>query len=217
MMRRVELLPARYAAQKKERRSVGAIVIAGLLALLLLLGYWFLLGGQISTERNRLAAAQSENALLQAQIAELQRFAELEAEVQEKRVALQSVFLGDINWPSLLTEVAMVIPGEVWLTSMNGSAVAAEGGSAVGTETAAIRISNDAPTGRLQFTGTSLTLPGVAKWLIRQGTSEAFSAVFLNTATVTETTPEEQGSVTFDSTLELNAEALSDRFQRVLP
>jgi len=217
MMRRVELLPARYEAQKRERRNVGAVVIAGLLVLLLLLGYWFLIGTQINTEKNRLATAQSTNLALQTEIDALQKFALLEAELQQQRTALQSVFVGDINWPSLLTEVAMVIPGEVWLTTLNGSAAAAEGGAPVGTETAAIRISNEAPSGRIQFSGSSLTLPGVAKWLIRQGASEAFSAVFLNTATVTESTPEQQGSTTFDTTLELSTEALSQRFQRNLP
>lgn len=217
MMRRVELLPERYEARKRERRNVGVVIIAGLLALLMLLGYWFLIGAQISTEKRRLAAAQAENATLEVRIADLQKFALLAAEVQAHRTALQSVFVGDINWPSLLTEVAMVIPGEVWLTALNGSAAAAEGGSPVGTETAAIRISNDVPSGRIQFTGASLTLPGVAKWLISQAKVEAFSAVWLNSATTVETTPTQQGSTTFDSTLELSVEALSQRFQRDLP
>lgn len=217
MMRRVELLPARYEARRRERRNLGAVVIAGLLALLLLLGYWFLIGAQINTEKNRLAAAQAENAALQVRINELQRFALLAAEVQAQRSALQSVFVGDINWPTLLTEIAMVIPGEVWLTALTSSATAAEGGSPVGTETAAIRISNELPAGRIQFTGASLTLPGVAKWLISQSKVEAFSAVWLNSATTAETAPEQQGSTTFDSTLELSVEALSQRFQRDLP
>ena len=217
MMRRVDLLPARYEARKREKRTVGIIVVAALLALLMLLAYWFLLGTQISSEKNRLATAQSTNLGLQSQIDELQKFALLEAELQQKRTALQTVFVGDVNWPSLLTEIAMVIPGEVWLTSMNGSAAAAEGGSPVGTETAAIRISNEAPTGRILFTGSALTLPGVAKWLIRQGTADAFSAVWLNSAITTEATPDQQGSTQFDSTLELSSEALSQRFQRDLP
>ncbi len=217
MMRRVELLPARYEARKRERRNVGAVVIAGLFVLLILLGYWFFVGTQINTEKNRLAAAQAENAALEVRIAELQRFAVLAADVQARRTALQTVFIGDVNWPSLLTEVAMVIPGEVWLTALNGSAAAADGGTAVGTETAAIRISNDVASGRIQFTGASLTLPGVAKWLISQAKVEAFSAVWLNSATTVETTPTQQGSTTFDSTLELSAEALSQRFQRDLP
>ena len=211
MMRRIDLLPTRYVERRRARRNTGIVTIAALLVLLLLLGWWFLLGSQIATERENLAAAQAENAQLSQQIAELQRFADLEAEVQSKRAALASVFAGDIRWPALLTEIAMVIPGEVWLTSWLSSAGTVEGAGTVGTETASVRISNDLPTGRIQFTGQSLSMPGVAKWLIRLGTVRAFSAIWLNSANAAEGTGGVPGLVTFDSTLELGEDALSKR------
>ncbi len=212
MMRRIDLLPTRYVERRRERRNTGVVVIASLLILLLLLGWWFLLGSQINTEEDNLAAAQAENAQLNQQIAELQHFADLELEVQTKRAALASVFAGDIRWPALLTEIAMVIPGEVWLTSWTSSAGATEGAGTVGTETATVRISNDLPTGRIQFAGQSLSMPGVAKWLIRLGTVRAFSAIWLNSASATEGSDGVPGLVSFDSTLELGEDALSKRF-----
>ena len=212
MMRRIDLLPTRYVERRRDRRNTGVVVIAALLVLLLMLGWWFLLGSQINTEEENLAAAQVENAQLQQQIAELQHFADLELEVQTKRAALASVFTGDIRWPALLTEIAMVIPGEVWLTNWTSSAGATEGAGTVGTETATVRISNDLPTGRIQFTGQSLSMPGVAKWLIRLGTVRAFSAIWLNSATAREATEGVPGLVSFDSTLELGEDALSKRF-----
>jgi Tfp pilus assembly protein PilN len=189
------------------------ILISGVLVFLLLLFYWIILGSQISTEEDNLDAAQQTNAQLQAQIAELQRFADLDAEVTAKRQALQTVMAGDIRWPALLTEVAMVIPGEVWLTNLAGSAGATEGAAPVGTETAAVRISNRTPVGRIQFSGNALSMPGVARWLIRQGTVDAFSAIWLNSASAAAPTEGVPGIVTFDSTLELGEDALSDRFQ----
>lgn len=212
MMRRIDLLPTRYVERRRDRRNTGVIVVAAMLILLLMLGWWFLLGSQIATENDNLAAAQVENAQLNQQIAELQRFADLELEVQTKRQALASVFAGDIRWPALLTEIAMVIPGEVWLTSWISSAGTTEGAGSVGTETAAVRISNDVPTGRIQFSGQSLSMPGVAKWLIRLGTVRAFSAIWLNSASAQEGTEGVPGLVTFDSTLELGEDALSKRF-----
>lgn len=211
-MRRIDLLPTRYVERRRDRRNTGIVVVVALLVLLLLLGWWFLLGSQITTEEGNLAAAKAENAVLGQQIAELQRFADLEAEVQTKRAALASVFTGDIRWPALLTEIAMVIPGEVWLTNWISSAGSVEGAGTVGTETAAIRISNTVPTGRIQFSGQSLSMPGVAKWLIRLGTVRAFSAIWLNSATAQEGTEGVPGLVTFDSTLELGDDALSKRF-----
>lgn len=212
MMRRIDLLPTRYVERRRERRNTGIVVVSALLVLLLLLGWWFLLGSQIATEEDNLATAQAVNAQLNEEIASLQRFADLEIELQTKRQALASVFAGDIRWPALLTEIAMVIPGEVWLTSWQSSAGATEGAGTVGTETAAVRISNQSPTGRIQFSGQSISMPGVARWLIRLGTVRAFSAIWLNSASAAEATEGVPGLVTFDSTLELGEDALSRRY-----
>jgi Tfp pilus assembly protein PilN len=212
MIRRMDLLPDRYLAKRKERREAVTVVVAGLLVLLLLLGWWFLLTGQVSDEEDKLASVQAQNATLEAQIAELQQFSDLQAQIQAKSGALSTVMAGDVNWPSLLTELAMVIPGEVWLETLTASAGATEGSSQVGTETAEIRVARNTPVGRIAFTGKSLTMPGVARWLIRQASVRVFSAVWLNSATAEETEGS-IGDVTFDSTLELGRGALSRRYE----
>lgn len=212
MMRRIDLLPSVYEDRRRQRRNVTTVFIVGLLFLLLLVGWWFWLGTQISDAENDLAQARSRNDALQAQIDELQQFAELDAEVQAKRTSLQTVFAGDVDWPAILTEVAMVIPGEVWLTNLTSSAGTTEGASPVGTETAAIRIDDNEPFGRIAFQGSSLSMPGVAKWMLRLESVREFFAVYLNSATASE---QEVGTplVTFDSTLELSNKAASGRFQ----
>lgn len=213
MMRRVDLLPERYVARRRERRNLFIVAVAALVLLLLLLGYWLVLGTQISSAENDLAATQAQNEQLQRQIDELQRFALLEQEVIAKRTALQTVMAGDVRWPGLLTELAMVIPGEVWLSGLNGSAGTTEGASAVGTETAPIRITDRVTFGRIQFQGNALSMPGVARWLIRLGQVDSFAALWLNSATRSEATLGNPSVTTFDSTLELGDEALSGRFQ----
>jgi Tfp pilus assembly protein PilN len=214
-MRRIDLLPQRYAEQRRQRRNLGLVVVAGLVALLLLVGWWFLLGQQIGNAEDQLADVQATNAQLESQIAELQRFAELEAEVQAKRQALRTVFAGDVDWPAVLTEVAMVVPGEVWLTNLTASAGQTEGAAPVGTETAEVRISKGQPFGRIQFQGQSLSMPGIARWMLRLESVREFAAVYLNSAAEAEGG---EGTaveiVTFDNTLELSNKAASGRFQR---
>ena len=212
MMRRIDLLPAVYEERRRGRRNLVGVFLAGLLVLLLLLGWWFFLGMQINDAEDDLAQVQATNASLESQIAELQRFAELAAEVEAKRTALQTVFAGDIDWPALLTEVAMVIPGEVWLTNLTASAGTTEGAAPVGTETAAIRIDAREPFGRISFTGNALSMPGVAKWMLRLETVREFFAVYLNSATASDA---ETGPVLVDfgTTLELSDKAASGRFQ----
>lgn len=215
MMRRIDLLPEAYATKQRERRSIAMVVVATLVVLLLLIVWWVGLGTQVSSAKNDLIEAQNRNADLQAQISKLNHFAQLQNEVQTKTQALQAVMAGDVDWPAILTEVAMVIPGEVWLTNLTTSAGQTEGAEPVGTETNAIRVSNATPFGRIHFAGCSLTMPGVAKWLIRLGTVKAFSAIWLNSATAPESAT--TCPVQFDSTLELGDKAGSERFERGLP
>jgi Tfp pilus assembly protein PilN len=215
MMRRIDLLPSSYAEKRRQRRNLGLVIVAGLVVLVLLIGWWFWLGLQISDAEDELATVQATNAALQAEIDELSRFAELAAEVQAKQSALQTVFAGDIDWPALLTDLAMVVPGEVWLTNLQASAGSTEGAAAAGTETAEIRIDSKEPFGRILFQGQSLTMPGVAKWMLRLEGVKEFFAVWLNSATAGAA---EDGAgvglVTFDNTLELSEKSASGRFQR---
>ena len=38
-MKRIDLLPQRYAEQRRQRRKLGLVMVAGLVALLLLVGW----------------------------------------------------------------------------------------------------------------------------------------------------------------------------------
>lgn len=216
MMRRLELLPESYQAERRQRRNIASVVAAGVVVLAVLLGYWLLLGVRIASAERELARETARNEALQADIASLQRFAELEQEVAAKRAALVTVMKGDVDWPSVLTEIAMVIPGEVWLRSLTASAGTTEGATTVGTETAPVRINPEQPFGRMQFQGTSLSMSGVAKWMLRFGAVKEFDALWLNAASETEL-GEGVPVVDFDATLELNDEASSRRFQEQLP
>jgi Tfp pilus assembly protein PilN len=212
MMRQIDLLPASYAEKRRDRRNLGLVVTGGMVVLVLLAGWWFMLGTQVGDAKNELAEVQAQNASLQQQIAELQRFADLEAEVVAKEQALQTVMAGDIAWPSVLTEVAMQVPSEVWLKGITASAATLEATTQVGTETAPIRIANKQTAGRVQFEGSSLSMPGVAKWMLRLKDSREFQAVFLDVAQ--EATEGDSGTKYFDftSTLELTNKATSGRF-----
>jgi len=194
------------------------VAVAGLVIVVVLLAWWVFLGTQISTEHERLAEVQATNADLQAQIEWLGRLARLEQEVQQRQAALQTAMTGDVDWPAVLTEVAMVVPGEVWLTSLQGSAVTDET-SPVGTEDAEIDVAEREPFGRVQFQGTSLSMPGIGKWMIRLGSVKDFQAVWLNSATEKPAQIElgVPASFDFDSTIEFNERASSLRFQEGRP
>ena len=211
-MRRVDLLPPTYVQRRRERNNTVIVAVAIAVVLLLLVGWWFFLGTKINDAEETLAEVQAQNAELNQEIAELQRFVELENEVKGKRQALQTVMQGDVDWPGLLAEIAMVIPGEVWLTNLTGSAGTTEGATQVPTETSSIPISDLEPFGRIQFQGKSLTMPGIAKWMVRLEGVESFFAVYLQSA-VEEDSVTGVKTFTFNSSLELSDKAASGRHQ----
>jgi Tfp pilus assembly protein PilN len=212
MMRRIDLLPAIYAQRRRERRNLVVVVVAAIVALLLLVGWYVALGFQINGAEEELADRQAQNLVLQQQITELQQFANLEIEVQNKRAALQTVMAGDLDWPALLTEIAMVIPDDVWLENLTTSAGATEGAETAPTEANPIDIDARQTFGRIIFAGKSLSMRAVANWLIRLETVDEFLAVYLGSATQSE---DETGVPVFDfsTTLELGEKAVSKRFQ----
>lgn len=214
MIRRIDLLPAAYAERRRQNRirAVGVLVIA--VVAFGLFAYSLYLGSQVSDARSELEAIQSRNQVLQGQIAELQRFADLDAEVKSKKTALVTVFAGDIDWPAIMTEIAMVVPGEVWLESFVASAGDTEGAAQVPTETNAIRLTRQIAAGRITFDGNSAScMPGVAKWLIRLATVDEFDAAWLSSATEPDVQPGCDPPVAFASSLEMNDKALSHRFE----
>ena len=214
-MRRIDLLPPSYLQRRKERNSLLIVAIVTAVVLLLLVGWWFFLGTQVNDAQAELARLQEANLTLDQEIQSLQRFVLLENEVAAKRGALQMVMTGDVDWPGTLAEIAMVIPGEVWLTNLTASAGTTEGATQVPTEASPIPISDLEPFGRIQFQGQSLSMPGVAKWMVRLENVDSFFASYLQNAVAnTEAT---QKTVTFGTTIELGAEAASGRFQQRIP
>jgi len=214
-MRRIDLLPPSYLQRRRERSSLVLVAVATAVVVLLLVGWWFLLGLRINDAEAELQQAQEANAELDRQIQELQRFVLLQNEVDAKRQSLQTVMTGDVDWPGILAEIAMVIPGEVWLTNLTASAGVTEGATTVPTETSPIPLSDLEPFGRIQFQGSSLSMPGVAKWMIRLEGVDSFFATYLQNATAGEA---EGGGevVTFGTSIHLSDEAASRRFQQRL-
>ena len=213
-MRRIDLLPPAYAQRKRERNALLMVGVAAVVLVLLLLGWWFWLGMKINDAETELALIQQTNQELEADIAELQRFVDLQNEVDAKRTALQTVMTGDVDWPGVLAEIAMVMPGEVWLTNLTGSAGTTEGFTSAPTETAPIPLSADETFGRIQFQGSSLTMPGVAKWMLRLEGVDSFFATYLSSATAEEV--ENQKTFSFQTSIQFSDEAASGRFQQRL-
>lgn len=207
-MRRINLLPGEIAVQRRARRQTSLLIILFVVWIVLLGAVWLIRQGQLRQEEERLAAAQARARTLEAQIAELQQFADLERAVKLKEQILQTAMAGDVAWSRLLIELSMIIPGESWLTSFNGAAVAAAPPAAPPPGQPAPPVS----LGTLNFSVVTVDgFPGVAKWLTRMPELKSLQNIWVPSATKGLIGAREV--VSFPSTSELSGEAASGRYQ----
>ena len=205
-MSQVNLLPPERRQRQAVRRATSIVVLAGL-ALLAVIGvFYFLQVQQLSGVQDDLEVQQARNAELEGQIAGLQEFADLQAELVAKQQLLTTIFANEVSWSSALLDVSRVIPDASYLTNLTGQitpVVAVEGVPTVtgGTpETTLI--------GAMTFSGVARETETIATWLTRLEQVQGWVNAWVNSAT-------EQASFsriyTFQNGLDLTQEAVTER------
>jgi Tfp pilus assembly protein PilN len=126
---------------------IGAVVVTGVLCVGFLMQ-----SAKVAEKRNELDAARAELALVPPPAAQTSTGTDALAGEEALRVtALQGALSGRIAWDRLLREVSLVLPGDVWLSSL-GLATPVVGGT-LGTD--------------FQISGTAYSHEGVARLLSR--------------------------------------------------
>ncbi|MBW3589089.1 MAG: hypothetical protein KY429_06695 [Actinobacteria bacterium] len=201
-MKRINLLPQEVVVRRRQRRQTVGLAAVAVVFVLLLAVVWFLRQGQLRGYEDQLAEAEARVQTLEAQVAQLQNFAELDRVVKQKEATLATAMAGDVAWSRLLIELSMIIPGDAWLTSFNGSA---------GTATQPVAATPSPSTGSLSFAATTFDFPGVARWITRLQELESLQNIWVPSATKSELGTREV--VNFSSTTDLTDKALSGRYQ----
>ena len=166
--RRINLLPSELAARRKGRQ-LSVSLVAGGIALVTVLGVLYGIQQiRLNSERSTLAEQQDRNADLRAQIAELQEFEALQERLDEKEGLIAAVSVNEVRWSVILADISLVIPSDVWLTSLSGTV------AQLGEEP-----DEDASFGDIQMAGTTFSHPDVATWLTRLDRVDAFRFPFL--------------------------------------
>jgi Tfp pilus assembly protein PilN len=119
-MRAVNLLPRDVATTKGSRLSPP--VVTGLVAAFLVvavLGAGFFKGSaNVARKQTELDAARAELALIPAPAAQDSMSSTLATERVQRVTALQTALNGRISWDRVLREVSLVLPNDVWLSSL---------------------------------------------------------------------------------------------------
>lgn len=134
-MRPVNLIPPEERAGERRPMRGGplAYVIVGALAAAVIgVAVLAVTGNQISESKNEISRLESEQVTVEAQAAALEPFTQFHT-LHEQRVATVTDLANSrFDWERVMRELALVLPGNVWLTSLTGTAgptVALEGGS----------------------------------------------------------------------------------------
>jgi Tfp pilus assembly protein PilN len=124
-MRPVNLIPEhkQQGAHKPLRSGPLAYILVGaLVAILVGVTALVVTGNEISDHEAEIAQLQRENAVAKARAAQLAGYTQFHG-VSEQRVAtVTSLADSRFDWERVMRELTRVLPGDVWLTDMTGTA-----------------------------------------------------------------------------------------------
>jgi hypothetical protein len=225
---RINLLPRQLFEQRVVRRQRGGIGAAFLL-LLALLGFWYVLQNRELARAER--EADKERAVaagLRARRAELQPFADLEAQIAAAEQLRAQVYQREIRFSGVMGDISAIVPDDVWLTSMSAAFKDADGGATPAAATSAPAAGGPAaatpgspgagsPVASITFAGAGLGHVDVGGFLraLARGPKKGGQTVYLNPYFTTSQTANKggQGTVTFSATVDLSSAAYSGRYQ----
>jgi Tfp pilus assembly protein PilN len=157
-MTQVNLLPGDVKVEQQVRRTTALVVSAAVAVVALLFFVFVLQSARLARSQDQLTQQESVNSDLNTKIAGLLRFEDLKKEVAAREAQLMNLQAGEILWSGVLRDASIVIPDQVFLTSVSGTLYGGPGVSAGGVTGMA---------GNIQFTGEALDYPTVSKWLTR--------------------------------------------------
>jgi Tfp pilus assembly protein PilN len=201
-MTQVNLLPVEVQAERRTRRQTTLVVsaVGGVLGLLILI--FILQSARLASENRKLEEQRAANGQLQTQISSLTRFEQLKQAVTTKEGLLSNLLHGEIQWSGVLRDISLVIPRDMWLTSLSGSVQASSTGSP-GSSTTPVA---QGLVGNIQFQGMAFKHTTVADWLTRLESVRGWLNPWISTSSKSGTGTQ----VTFSSTVDLGVDATAD-------
>src|SRR5207248_6669619 len=117
----VNLLPPELRRRHRTRQVTMQVIAAGLLVVGLLVVLFMYESSRLASTNRAIDAQNAQNAALQSQINDLQRFADLKDQLAQRQALVTGLQQGSVAWSGVLHDLSMVIPGDVYLTSMTGT------------------------------------------------------------------------------------------------
>lgn len=160
-MRPVNLIPPEQRSDGHKPMKSGPlayIVIGALVAALLAVTLLVVTDNQISESKTEVAELQREQATIQARANKLAAYTQFHSVREDRVAAVVSLAESRFDWDRVLRELALVLPGDVSLDSLTGTAK--PGVTPEGAPSLPLRASIPGPA--LEMTGCAASQDGVA-------------------------------------------------------
>jgi Tfp pilus assembly protein PilN len=136
-MRPVNLIPSEErTGERRPMRSgpIAYIVVGALAAAVLGVALLITTDNQIADSKAQIAALEGETAAAEARAQELSAYTQFHSLRQQRVDTVTSLADSRFDWERVMRELALILPGDVWLTNLTGTAspgVSVEGAAAV--------------------------------------------------------------------------------------
>ncbi len=192
-MIRINLLPPEIIEKRKDEgrwRWVG--LAAGVLAVALI-GTFLILQFEVSLKQNEVAAVKQTAEGVKQQTERFQVFQAKRTDLANRRAIALSAIAGRVDWPRLLSEVALILPTDIYLIRVGTVEPKVAGGAGAGAA------AGPAVPGKLTMDGRALDVPNdvpdlgyrsIAKLLVRLAGLDQLDNVWLSSSVKPPLVPE---------------------------
>ena len=201
-VRRLTLLPPELLRARQEHRAKSMVGATGVALLAALVGGWYLRSHDATEVHSRIAAVAAQSAVKQAAISRLDTTVSYFAAVDAGAGTVKQLEAGNVDWPSLVNEIAKALPPGLNLSDLT---FGASNGTVATSSSPSGQTAGTPPAGTGDTVGMNVSGPGgedeVAVFLRALERVPALSGVWVPSAVVA------SGSVTFTASATLNGAA----------
>lgn len=181
MVNRINLVPSE---QQRRSTASGGLILLMIIAVIVVAGMvlsYLYFSGQLSDKEAELADLQAQNQQLEAQLASLAHYQDLDQRRQTLEGLVTTVYAGRTLVSEILGDLSLVIPENVWLTSLTATAADPPAAFAANAQPPG-GAAPVASQGALALIGNTYSFEDVATFLVRLEQIKAVGEVTLNGA-----------------------------------
>jgi len=117
-MMRINLLPPEILEKRRAESRIVYLGVVAAVVLVVLAVVWVFAYQRVGIAQSDLDAKQQQVQMTQAKADTLAIFEQKEQDLQARQAIAQQALAGRQNWAKLLDEISLVLPTDVWLSTM---------------------------------------------------------------------------------------------------